>query len=212
MELSYVFRSTVETIPSAVPYIDLTPAPLDSRGFKVGLVWRAGDWDRRRNVPFSLIRSLADIPGIAFYALQQNQSPRERDPKIKYVLAPEGDVLSTARIMAALDLVISIDSMPAHLAGALALPTWTLLHKNADWRWMRDRKDSPWYPTMHLFRQRRPGEWTPVINRVARELATIIRPNGIDVHACSPNGSQTSTPQRQAFQRPSRTVPPLQDY
>jgi ADP-heptose:LPS heptosyltransferase len=75
--------------------------------------------------------------------------------------------------MASLDLVISVDSMPAHLAGALARPVWTLLHRHADWRWMRARDDSPWYPTMRLFRQARAGEWKPVIDRVAHELERI---------------------------------------
>jgi ADP-heptose:LPS heptosyltransferase len=73
--------------------------------------------------------------------------------------------------MRALDLVISVDSFPAHLAGALAVPTWTLLPADANWRWMRDRDDSPWYPTMRLFRQPEPGRWAPVIARVAAELA-----------------------------------------
>ncbi len=75
--------------------------------------------------------------------------------------------------MRALDLVISIDSLPAHLAGALAVPVWTLLQAEADWRWLEQRTDSPWYPTMRLFRQAadRPGDWSPVIAQVEAELA-----------------------------------------
>jgi len=72
--------------------------------------------------------------------------------------------------MRALDLVVTVDSMPAHLAGALGVPVWTLLHAEADWRWMRGREDSPWYPTMRLLRQERAGEWEPVVARVAAEL------------------------------------------
>jgi ADP-heptose:LPS heptosyltransferase len=75
--------------------------------------------------------------------------------------------------MRALDLIISIDSMPAHLAGALAVPTWTLLQKNADWRWMSDRTDSPWYPTMRLFRQQQAGDWQQVVAEVQRELRVL---------------------------------------
>jgi ADP-heptose:LPS heptosyltransferase len=75
--------------------------------------------------------------------------------------------------MRGLDLVISIDSMPAHLAGALGVPVWTLLHADPDWRWMLDRDDSPWYPTMRLFRQERPGDWGSVIARVAAELGRL---------------------------------------
>jgi ADP-heptose:LPS heptosyltransferase len=72
--------------------------------------------------------------------------------------------------MASLDLMITVDSMPAHLAGALGVPVWTLLIEDADWRWMQDRDDSPWYPTMRLFRQREAGEWSGVVDRVASAL------------------------------------------
>ena len=82
-----------------------------------------------------------------------------------------------ARVMRALDLVISIDSMPAHLAGALGVPVWTLLHADPDWRWMQGRDDSPWYPTMRLFRQDRPGDWQAVIARVADELRARAAPS-----------------------------------
>ena len=80
-----------------------------------------------------------------------------------------------AAMMRALDLIITVDSMTAHLAGALAVPVWTLLHNDADWRWMRDRDDSPWYPTMRLFRQRRAGDWGEVVGQVAIELGDYAR-------------------------------------
>jgi ADP-heptose:LPS heptosyltransferase len=83
------------------------------------------------------------------------------------------DVVATARLMRALDLVVSVDSMPAHLAGALGARAWVLLHADPDWRWMRNREDSPWYPTARLLRQRRPGEWRPVLARVAEELVAL---------------------------------------
>jgi ADP-heptose:LPS heptosyltransferase len=86
------------------------------------------------------------------------------------VISGHDDVLETARVMAALDLMITVDSMPAHLAGALGVPTWTLLHADADWRWMDGREDSPWYPTMRLFRQERAGEWELVIARLVAQL------------------------------------------
>jgi ADP-heptose:LPS heptosyltransferase len=78
--------------------------------------------------------------------------------------------MRTAGIMRSLDLVISVDSMPAHLAGALGVPTWLLLHADPDWRWMRVREHSPWYPSMRLFRQPAPGAWEPVVARVIGEL------------------------------------------
>jgi hypothetical protein len=172
MELPYVFRSTVETIPATVPYIHVTPARLEPSLMKVGVVWRAGAWDPRRNVPFPLIRWLTGIRGVDFYALQLNPHRPEATP-FKMVLT-DTDVRATAGVMAALDLVISIDSMPAHLAGALGIPTWTLLPESADWRWMQDRTDSPWYPTMRLFRQRRAGSWDRVIENVADELVKVV--------------------------------------
>src|SRR4029434_3481048 len=82
------------------------------------------------------------------------------------ILSGSDDVLAAARIIRALDLVISVDTMPAHLAGALGVPGWMLLDALADWRWMEGREDSPWYPTMRLFRQDTPGAWESVIARV----------------------------------------------
>ena len=93
-----------------------------------------------------------------------------------------------AMLIRDLDLMISIDSLPAHLAGALAVPVWTLLQKEADWRWMEGRNDSPWYPTMRLFRQERAGEWPPVIAAVVKELAKFT-----SARSATPFSSQLST-------------------
>jgi hypothetical protein len=175
MELPYIFRTTVESIPATVPYIEVDAAPIAEDSFNVGIAWRGGYWDRRRDVPFSLMRRLADVTGVTFYALQKYLGPNECDARFNRVIGPDSDGLTTARAMRGLHLVISIDSMPAHLAGALGLPVWTLLSTDADWRWMENREDSPWYPTMRLFRQSRPGEWEPVIERVAVELGEMTR-------------------------------------
>jgi hypothetical protein len=174
MELPYVFRTTIETIPARVPYFHLDASTLEDYRMKVGLVWRGGDWDPRRDVPFDLLTQLAQIQEISFYALQQEASAFEHHESFKTILPPGGDALTTARVMRALDLVVSIDSMPAHLAGALGIPTWTLLQKGADWRWMSDRMDSPWYPTMRLFRQQQAGDWAPVVAQVKRELRKLL--------------------------------------
>jgi Glycosyltransferase family 9 (heptosyltransferase) len=95
--------------------------------------------------------------------------------------AGSDDPLHAARTLRALDLVVTVDSMPAHLAGALGVPTWTLLQRDADWRWMEDRDDSPWYPTMRLFRQDRQGDWAPVVARVAEELRAMTGGRPLDV-------------------------------
>ena len=173
MELPYVFRTTLETIPAGVPYFHVDAGDIDDSKIKVGVVWRGGDWDPRRDVPFSLITRLGDVDGISFYVLQQDANESEQHDRFRMILQKNGDALSTARIMRALDLVISVDSMPAHLAGSLGIPTWILLQKEADWRWMNDRSDSPWYPTMRLFRQWRAGDWEPVIAEIGLQLGKL---------------------------------------
>jgi hypothetical protein len=171
MELAHVFRSTLDTIPRDVPYIHVTPANVERNSkLAVGIVWRSGDWDERRNVPFRLMELLADIDGVELFSLQRD--PDYYSDRIT-MLDGADDPLTTAQLMRAMDLVITIDSMPAHLAGALGVPTWTLLPTDADWRWMEDRDDSPWYPAMRLFRQQRAGDWHSVLERVRTVLATI---------------------------------------
>jgi hypothetical protein len=171
MELPHVFRSTLDSLPASVPYLHATPASLESDArLNVGLVWEAGGWEPRRSIPPSLLRPLAEVPGVRLHLLQRGPALAQCPPELGGVDSGSDDVMEAAQAMAALDLVVSVDSMPAHLAGALGRPTWTLLHHDADWRWMADRDDSPWYPTMRLFRQARRGEWESVVDRVAREL------------------------------------------
>jgi hypothetical protein len=173
MELPHVFRTTLETLPAEVPYLHADPAHLRRDGrLAVGLVWKAGDWDECRSIPFALLTPLAKLPGIAWYVLQRGPALAEQPEGFVHLSGPD-DVFEVARIMCDLDLLISVDSMPAHLAGALGVPVWNLLQKDADWRWMRGRDTSPWYPTMRLFRQERQHEWEPVISRIQAELETL---------------------------------------
>jgi ADP-heptose:LPS heptosyltransferase len=113
---------------------------------------------------------------VALYALQRGPERAQiflpGAPTVENPDDDSDDVLDTASLIRRLDLVVSVDTMVAHLAGALGAPVWTLLHDAADWRWMRDRADSPWYPTMRLFRQRTPGDWASVVHDVVRELRT----------------------------------------
>ncbi|HEX8251952.1 MAG TPA: hypothetical protein VF846_02300, partial [Thermoanaerobaculia bacterium] len=163
MELAHLFRTTVDTIPSEVPYlhVDADRQAALSRRFNVGVVWRAGDWGPQRSIPIDTLARLFDVPNVAFYSLQRG----ERDPRL-LTLAGVDEPLSTARVMRALDLVITVDTMTAHLAGALGVPVFTLLAHEHDWRWMDERRDSPWYPTMRLFRQPRAGDWESVVEEV----------------------------------------------
>jgi hypothetical protein len=169
-ELPHVARVTPATLPPR-PRFDVTPTPLARDGrLAVGIVWECGDWDRAtRAIPFSLLAPLDGIPGVTLHVLQRGPALADRTPSFGVVSGAD-DVLAAARVVRALDLVITVDSMPAHLAGALGVPVWTLLAHAADWRWMDGRDDTPWYPTMRLFRQPRPGDWPAVIARVAAEL------------------------------------------
>ena len=170
MELPHVFRSTLLTLPAQVPYLHVPPsAVFDPSRYHVGLAWQAGAWDGARSVPLGLLAALGEIPGVTLHALQRGDALREWRDGLGPISGSD-DAVSAARAMRALDLVISVDSFPAHLAGALGRPVWTLLHAAPDWRGLEARGDSPWYPTMRLFRQEQPGDWEPVIARVAAEL------------------------------------------
>lgn len=183
MELPHVFRSTLATLPAEVPYIRAAPVRVcDAEvppGLAVGVIWRAGDWDELRSVPVALLGSLAGLPGVRLHALQRGRGLEAWRGEFGVVSASDR-AEETAGIMQAMDLVISVDSFPAHLAGALGRPTWTLLHSAADWRWMEDRDDSPWYPTMRLYRQPQPGDWEAVIARVREDLRDLIPSPGIN--------------------------------
>jgi len=158
MDLPYLFRSTLDTLPRQVPYLYLDLCAVVRHRGAVGLQWSAGDWDTRRSVPRSVLAPLYKVRGLEIVSLQDGPTTP--------------DVGATAAEIMGLDLVITVDTMVAHLAGALAKPAWVLLPHESDWRWMQDRDDSPWYPTMRLFRQGADLEWQPVVERVAAELRT----------------------------------------
>jgi hypothetical protein len=185
MELPYAFRSTLATLPAAVPYLSIDriralAKPLDFAGegtCKVGLVWGSSSWNSSRSLLLRQLAPLGCIDRVTFYSLQQGPERAELAdspfPIVNLSPATEG-IREAAAAMLAMDLVISVDAMPAHLAGALGRPVWTLLIHAADWRWLRDRDDSPWYPTMRLFRQRVPGDWEPVVAQVAERLEDFV--------------------------------------
>jgi hypothetical protein len=173
-ELPYVFRTTVDTIPAEVPYLHVAPALLPgSDKLKVGLIWQSGEWDERRSIPFSALRPLSKVREVEWHLLQRHARRAGWNGEFGSITGGDNP-LDDARIMRALDLIISVDTMTAHLAGALGRPTWTLLPFEADWRWMRNRADSPWYPTMRLFRQQREGDWNPIVETLAMELRQIV--------------------------------------
>jgi hypothetical protein len=175
MELPHIFRTTLATIPSHIPYLHVQPKALspDNNQFRVGIVWQAGDWDEQRSIPFPLLAPLSEVPGINLYVLQANAA--DAGWQEGFGTNPgEFSLYEYARVLKGLDLLITVDSMPAHLAGALGVPVWTLLRAEADWRWMENRTDSPWYPTMRLFRQEQPGDWETVIGQAKAELEMLL--------------------------------------
>ncbi len=172
--LPHLFATTLERMPPWRPY--LIPHPrraalwdlaLEEGGrLRVGLVWRGGPLPRNRACPFKEFALLADMEGVAFFSLQLGEAP---DPEVLTAadLGPRiGDFDDTAAIVAGLDLLVTVDTAAAHLAGGMGAPVWLMLPYSCDWRWFADRDDSPWYPTMRIFRQERPGDWQGVLCRV----------------------------------------------
>jgi hypothetical protein len=187
LSLPLCFGTTLDTIPATVPYLrtadrldwDLPP---DSRR-KVGLVWGGNPehvQDASRSCPVSALRRFLSHPEIAFYSLQKGPHYAEfaqlADLDVYDLHDRLTDFDATATAIAQLDLVISVDTSVAHLAGALGKPTWVLLAFAPDWRWLMQRSDSPWYPTMRLFRQLRRWDWDEVCDRVATALDQWVRP------------------------------------
>lgn len=185
MSLPHLLETTLETIPSETPYLVVPPSEpppelVASSELRVALVW-AGDpahpQDRQRSIPLSTLDLLADVPGIQWYSLQLGPAREQllSPTRMRIIdLSPHvSDFLNTAQLMQHIDLVISVDTAAAHLAGALGRPTWLLLDEQANWRWLLDREDCAWYPTLRLFRQDRAGAWEPLLGRVAHELAQL---------------------------------------
>jgi hypothetical protein len=178
MELPHALRLSWESLPCQVPYLrpPCPPCRSEAGRLRVGLAWAAGAWKPERSLELADLLPLA-IPGIELVCLQRGPALAElaRTPFPFTELDDDDDILRTAAAMQGLDLVISVDTMVAHLAGALGRPVWLLLHAAADWRWQVERTDSPWYPTMRLFRQAAPGAWGPAVEAVARELRASLK-------------------------------------
>jgi hypothetical protein len=167
MELPHVLRLDMADLPGPLPYIYVSgPQQRRQAIQRVGVCWQSGDWRTERSIPSELLRPWSTLRGIRWFNLTYPSA------RCELPAAPVAcrDLAELAVRLRLLDLVITVDTMIAHLAGALALPVWLLLDHDPDWRWMSDRDDSPWYPTMRLFRQSSPGDWQGVIADVQREL------------------------------------------
>jgi hypothetical protein len=195
MSLPHVLRLRGGDLAVDGPYLRADPAEAAAwrdrlaalPGMKVGLAW-AGDprphdpmasrIDRRRSVALARLAPILAVPGMTFVSLQKgHESGQAKDWPVVDWTAELHDYADTAALMTALDLVISVDTSVVHAAGALGCPVWVLNRFDRCWRWMWDRTDSPWYPTMRLFTQPSPGDWDGLATQVAAALAECLTQN-----------------------------------
>jgi hypothetical protein len=180
-ELPYLFRTQLHELPIAEHYLspvaggrdEIRPSSEDS--LRVGLVWSSGEWNPARSVPFSLLGPVMDVPGCEYWNLQGGPARSDwKQTGLSWIFHDADDcadsIVRLAALIAQLDLVVTPDTFAAHLAGALGTPVWVMLQFAADWRWMDGRSDSPWYPSMRLFRQPAKEDWSSVIAQISSRL------------------------------------------
>jgi hypothetical protein len=184
--LPHVYGITATTAQFETPYLHCDPTQiarwkhrLPHSGFNIGIAWQGGGFDLERSIPVKLFASLTHLPGVNLISLQAHDGLEQlNDLPLGMTIMSLGEDYDVgenkfgdaAAVIANLDLVITIDTSIAHLAGALGCPVWTLLKVVPDWRWGMGQADTPWYPTMRLFRQKTKGDWDDVMDRVVMEL------------------------------------------
>ena len=189
LSLPGVFRTRLETVPAKVPYLFADPQSVQQwraelgpkAGRKIGIAWRGSAThanDRSRSLPLSCFQSLVNLPDVRLFSLQKGPGVEELQElagrlPIEELGSRLHDFMDTAAVLANLDLVITCDTALAHLAGALGIPVWVALPLVPDWRWMLDRDDSPWYPTLRLFRQKKLGDWPGVFDQITTALSEV---------------------------------------
>jgi tetratricopeptide (TPR) repeat protein len=188
--LPRLFDTRLDNIPAAIPYLEPDPARvthwrevLEKQGcLCIGICWQGNPGhrnDRQRSVALEQFKPLVEVPGVRFVRLQQGAgSDQWPGPFAGLEVTcqssePAADWAETAALVAALDLVVSVDTAVAHCAGALGVPVWVALPFSPDWRWLLEREDSPWYPSMRLFRQQQLGQWSDVFERIAAEVRSL---------------------------------------
>ncbi|MBI3838864.1 MAG: tetratricopeptide repeat protein [Planctomycetia bacterium] len=194
LSLPGIFNTTLESVPADVPYLAADPPliatwrqRLDSYpGFKIGIAWQgnaAYTFDHFRSIRLSEFAPLAEVEGVTIISLQKNAGLEQLAALADRFTAVElgssldneaGAFMDTAAVMRNLDLVVTCDTSILHLAGGLGVPVWAALSSASEWRWMKDRSTSPWYPTMRLFRQRRLDDWRGVFLEMQTELTKLL--------------------------------------
>jgi hypothetical protein len=189
ISLPLVFGTRLDTIPPQAPLLAAPSDRLgqwrarlgDKTGPRVGLAWSGSTWlrnDHNRSIALSRFGGIRAAPA-AFFALQKEIRDADREALesgsgVRHFERELDDFRDTAALVALMDVVITVDTSIAHLAGAMGKPVWILLPFSPDWRWLLDRDDSPWYPSARLFRQQRPLDWNSVLDRVATELQAFL--------------------------------------
>jgi hypothetical protein len=184
--------TTLDTIPARIPYLAANPVKVrrwserlaDLKGFRIGIAWQGSPThrsDRDRSIPLAHFEPLARVPGVTLVGLQKRDGLEQlASVHFDVRLLPDdwdeadGAFVDTAAVISILDLVICADTAVAHLAGAMGKPVWIALSTRPDWRWLREGTTTNWYPTMRLFRQCEPGNWAPVMEKMAQEVARLI--------------------------------------
>jgi Flp pilus assembly protein TadD len=186
MSLPAMFETALETIPAKIPYLTAEPDRLTAwkkrlgpwRKMRIGLAWSGREGhasDLSRSIALASLIPLLSRGDVECHVVQRDIRASDREtlsawPSLADHSESLNDFAETAALVAAMDLIVSVDTAIAHLAGALGRPTWVLLAHSADWRWMRDRADSPWYPTSRLFRQPKRDDWQSVLDTLMRQL------------------------------------------
>jgi ADP-heptose:LPS heptosyltransferase len=195
MSLPGIFKTTLKTVPAEIPYLSADQVRSerwrremanDGARIRIGIAWQGSavnQDDRFRSIHLAEFTPLARIGGVRLYPLQKGAGAEQIDEfrdqwplvDLRERLDVDTPFADTAAIVQCLDLVITSDTSIAHLAGALGRPVWVALQADCDHRWLLERTDSPWYPTMRLFRQRTRGDWRPVFAAMAAEISEVIR-------------------------------------
>ena len=193
LSMPHLFKTTLETIPATFPYLFPTPEYVNkwstrvkesSSKLKVGLVWAGNPRkeqvrfrviDGKRSMTLAKLEPLLDLP-VQFYSLQKGEGAGQaaKYPQIINYMGEVDDFIDTAAIINELDLVISVDTSVVHLAGAMGKPVWVLSRKDACWRWLENRVDSPWYPSARIYGQKKVGDWESVILQIRADLEKLI--------------------------------------
>ncbi|WP_293057088.1 tetratricopeptide repeat protein, partial [Okeania sp. SIO2B3] len=209
MSLPRIFGTTRETIPAEIPYLFVPESkkfklPETGNSFKIGITWETNSQiktSKKLSCSVADFQSILNVDNASFYILQKDVSPQDlkwlnSQTKIHNLSSYFQDLADTAAVIKQLDLVITIDTVIAHLAGALGKPVWVMLNFDSDWRWLVDREDSPWYPTMRLFRQSKSDNWQGVCREVVDALSSkLLNFNQTDYPSIIKPGSSVTTQQ-----------------